>query len=273
MDNIPIHQLFGNQTRDKNILGFADIPLSPTLSLPLETILSHLCKKETHLPNLTRKEVVSKRLHMTFPLNQAFGTRNALDVYQAANFPWFQHCSSKSLQLRKSWLERWPWKRKPDNSPSWQSLKAKSELFFLVIWKTRDRISMMKYQLAQRNLSYLLQFKPVVNESITMNVLVITQSYYKPSQPQLSSFTVGVWHISLQTLCKWHRNKLVTKASPGSHSAQRLSPGFLISQDTIRPCNPDINPEVGDANKQVHDGDGDDHGDYAGCIQYTMYIM
>ena len=130
MDNIPIHQLFGNQTRDKNILGFAEIPLSPTLSLPLETILSHLCKKETHLPNLTRKEVVSKRLHMTFPRNQAFGTRNTLDVYQAANFPWFQHCSSKSLQLRKSWLERWPWKRKPDNSPSWQSLKAKSELFF-----------------------------------------------------------------------------------------------------------------------------------------------
>lgn len=84
---------------------------------------------------------------------------------------------------------------------------------------------MMKYQVAQRNLSYLLHFKPVVNESITMNVLVITQSYYKPSEPQLSSFTLGVLHISLQTLCKWHRNKLVTKASPGSHSAQRLSPG------------------------------------------------
>lgn len=103
--------------------------------------------------------------------------------------------------------------------------KSEVGVVFLVIWKTRDRISMMKYQVAQRNLSYLLHFKPVVNESITMNVLVITQSYYKPSQPQLSSFTLGVWHISLQTLCKLHRNKLVTKASPGSHSAQRLSPG------------------------------------------------
>ena len=43
---------------------------------------------------------------------------------------------------------------------------------FFGIWKTRDRISIMKYQVAQRNLSYL-QFKPVVNESISMNVLVV----------------------------------------------------------------------------------------------------
>ena len=71
----------------------------------------------------------------------------------------------------------------------------------------------------------------------------------------------------------------MTPKQIGDKSISRFSFGptavtrWLISQDTIRPCNPDINPEVGDANKQVHDGDGDDHGDYAGCIQYTMYII
>lgn len=151
--------------------------------------------------------------------------------------------------------------------------KSEVGVVFLVIWKTRDRISMMKYQVAQRNLSYLLHFKPVVNESITMNVFVITQSYYKPSLPQLSSFTFrSVAYFltnTVQMTPKQIGDKSISRFSLGPRAFTR----WLISQDTIRPCNPDINPEVGDANKQVHDGDGDDHGDYAGCIQYTMYII
>ncbi len=150
-----------------------------------------------------------------------------------------------SEELRKSSLERWPWKRKLDNSPSWQSLREVGVAFLVYGNHVIGFLS--------RNIRWHRETYHIYSSNQSWMSLSLWM-YWSSHKVIINLVTAFFIHFMC---CRWLSKTLCSQLTE-TNWWQLLHlllltdghrPGGWIAQDTIRPCNPDINPEVGDLGK------------------------